>query len=127
MVGAGITSVQSYGWDTMGLACSMLEQARRAAAYAGSPEGGGKCIDLILALLDGASGSADPAFAAHTGPIQFWATAWWQRWFDPAQLQQAFAGATAKLQSAKGSCWNSVAGPTAGSACVHGGCAQHVP
>ena len=30
MVGVGVTSVQSYGWGTMGMSDTMLEQARQA-------------------------------------------------------------------------------------------------
>ena len=87
MVGVAVTSVQSYGWDTMGMSDTMLEQARQAIAYAGSPEGGGKNVDLILALLDGASGTADPAFAAHIPPMRHLAFAVWEAWDDERAIE----------------------------------------
>ena len=55
-----------YGADTQGVADTMLEKTRRAAANAAAPEAGGKNYDLVLLALDGSRGVLDPAFMAIT-------------------------------------------------------------
>ena len=42
-----------------------------------------------------------------------WATAWWQNWFEPKVLQQAFEQASIKLAASDRSWWGSTAGPVA--------------
>ena len=62
--------------------------------------------------LDGQDGTMDPAFDAHVGPLKFWALAWWEGWFPPEQLEEAFSQASCKLAEAKDSWWPRVTGPT---------------
>ncbi len=61
-------------------------------------------------------GHADPALAAHLGPIRSWVEAVWNRWLPTAALRQIFPQAVAKLRQARDA-WAQVHGPAA--ACVH--------
>ena len=81
-------------------------------ASAASTKTGGQNPDIVLHLLDGLTGSMDPAFMAHCCPIQFWALAHWETWFQHATLARAFSEAALKLGEAKGSWWSSATGPT---------------
>ena len=49
-------------------------------ARAASPQAGGKSPDIILWMLDGQSGTLDPAFNAHVCPLMYWALANYQAW-----------------------------------------------
>ena len=82
-----------------------------AAARACSAMAGGKCIDLVWAAIDGASGVADPAFEAHDGPIKYWATAFWECWFSVPLLTEAIERAMEKLKVTRKSIWGRVTGP----------------
>ena len=70
-------------------------------------------------MHDVAGSRLDPAFDAHTLPIQFYALAWWETWLEPDQLKQHFTTAWYKLAAAEWR-WNQVTGPvTAVLATVH--------
>ena len=66
-----------YSVESIGISCSALHAVRSTAATASAAKAGGKNIDLIWATLDGTSGTADPAFEAHSGPIKYWALSFW--------------------------------------------------
>jgi len=95
----------------MGVSDSTLRIARAAVAAAIAPETGGKSPDLVLLVQDMAGGTVDPAFAAHTLPIQQWASAWWQRWQAPTRLNRSFKIAVRKLRAANRTVWDVVSGP----------------
>ena len=59
-----------YSVESIGISCSALHAVRATAATASAAKAGGKNIDLVWATLDGASGTADPAFDAYTGPVK---------------------------------------------------------
>ena len=65
--------------------------------------------------MDGASGTLDPAFESHLSPLKHWATAWWEQWRTPAELEEAFQFAGLKLGrvAEDRSPWSRVTGPTA--------------
>ena len=90
---------------------STLAEARRVTAKAAAPEGGGKDPNLVLHILDGVSGTLDPAFDTHALPLVRYATAWWEKWQDRELLAAAFHKSVAKLASAKRSHWDVVTGP----------------
>jgi hypothetical protein len=93
---------------------SHLDEARRTVARAAAPEGGGKDPNLVLMVIDGTTGTLDPAFDAHVLPIYRWAQAWFKGWQSQSSLTQSFEQAVAKIQKTKGSWWGIAAGPTAG-------------
>ena len=113
MVRTGGLPAIMYGCEVFGLADSALKVARAKVARAATPQAGGKNPDLALLTIDGPNGTVDPAFEAHGAPLRHWALAWWEGWFAPTQLREAFTGASLKIAAAKGSCWQVVAGPTA--------------
>ena len=80
-----------YGCETMGVSDSALSTTRSKVAVAAAPHAGGKNPDLTLLVLDGSSGTLDPAFDAHIGPVKYWALAWWESWFDSSWLSEAFS------------------------------------
>ena len=45
-------------------------------------------VGLRFFLADGAQGTIDPAFVAHSSPITMWAHAWWSEWDDADQLDR---------------------------------------
>ena len=53
-----------------------------AVAMTSTADTSGRNIEPILALLDGAAGTADPAFSAHILPTRHLATAIWEKWVD---------------------------------------------
>ena len=91
---------------------STLLEARRITAKAAAPEGGGKDPNLVLYILDGVSGTLDPAFDAHILPLIRYAHAWWEKWQDRELLTSAFHSSVAKLAAAKRSYWDVATGPT---------------
>ena len=100
-----------YGVETIGVSDSTLTSMRSSVASAVAYDAGGKNPDIVLLTCDGPTGKVDPAFLAHSYPVQYWALAWWEKWFMPDQLQEAFAEAATKLAKAKGSWWSVAAGP----------------
>ena len=109
---AGILAVM-YGCEIFGVSDTSLHTTRSRRAAAAAPKAGGKNPDLSLLGLDGQNGTLDPAFEAHVSPLKHWALAWWEAWFDQESMASAFSAAALKLAAAKGSEWQSVAGPTA--------------
>ena len=75
-----------YGSEILGVADTVLHANRTAVVNAAMPAAQGRSIDLSLMLLDGARGTADPAFAAHVLPIKTLAIAYWERWDEPGKL-----------------------------------------
>ena len=83
-----------------------LTTTRGRVAAAAAPEAGGKNPDRTLYALDGSDGTLDPAFEAHSGPLKYWALAWWEQWFNTEQLTTAFTQASLKLDTGRQSWWN---------------------
>jgi hypothetical protein len=70
-----------YGCESFGIADTVLETTRSKFARAAAPDTGGKNPLLSLIAIDGEAGALDPAFEAHAGPVQHWATAVYDSWF----------------------------------------------
>ena len=90
----------AYGEFATGLAPNLLLEQRRTVAAASAPPGGtsGQNIDLVLTLADGSSkGRADPAYAAHTLVIGFWAMNIWNTWIAAERLEAALAATKARM------------------------------
>jgi len=102
-----------YGCETMGVSDSALSTTRSKVAVAAAPHAGGKNPDLTLLVLDGSSGTLDPAFDAHIGPVRYWALAWWKSWFDSSWLSEAFLGVNTRLSTRRSSWWSVTSGPVA--------------
>ena len=100
-----------YSNENYGLSDTALHSSRTSVAAAASSATCGKHPDIILYILDGASGKLDPAFDANAGPFKFWALAVWQEWFPTSVLQTALERAKARLDKTRGSVWSPVAGP----------------
>ena len=111
----GGIAAMTYGQAVMGVAPSVLLGQRRAAAAAASPATGvgGQSLDLALLVADEtAVGKADPAYAAHTGPIGEWAQAVWESWLPLAALNRLVSSAQRRLGHARQP-WSIVRGPGA--------------
>ncbi len=63
-------------------------------------------------VIDGSSGTLDPAFDAHVLPIVRYAYAWWESWQPAHPLTKAFGDAYSRL-IAKNMSWGVVNGPIA--------------
>ena len=100
-----------YSVERIGISCSALHAVRSTAATASAAKAGGKNIDLVWATLDGASGTADPAFEAHSGPIKYRALSFWEGWFPFADNEKTLEMAKQKLKGTKRSLWAKVTGP----------------
>jgi len=84
---AGVNSLQMiraagppailYGAETIGVADTTLNSMRSAIAAAVTYQAGGKNPDAALLTADGPYGTLDPAFLAHSYPLQYWALDWW--------------------------------------------------
>ena len=112
IVRAAGTPAVTYGVEVTGMADTHLDQARRAIARASAPEGGGKDLNLVLYILDGPSGTCDPAFDAHVLPLVRYASAWWENWQPADVITRAFRQAYSRMSNRKGA-WGSVNGPLA--------------
>ncbi len=105
----------TYGQAVMGVATSTLRQQRQCAAAAAAPANGtcGQSLDLALVVADeSVTGKADPAFAAHAGPIGEWAQAVWEHWLPTRALMRLVASAKRRLDKAARP-WSVVRGPGA--------------
>ena len=112
MVRSAGTPAVMYGCEIFGLSDSALYLARSKIANAASAPGAGKNVELQLHLLDGQSGTLDPAFDAHANPVLLWCMAIWHAWFTVQQMATAFTQASLKLARGKSdSGWNLVTGP----------------
>ena len=111
MARAAATPAITYGVECMGVSNTQLFASRVQVAAAASPQAAGKNPDCILAVLDGGSGTLDPAFDAHCQVIRHWAEAWWTGWVDPELLKCAMVLGRAKLAKYSSSSWHTVAGP----------------
>jgi len=100
-----------YAVECIGVSCAAIQKIRVAAARACSAKAGGKNVDLVWAAVDGNTGTADPAFEAHAGPMKYWALAFWESWFDDAELVKALTDARQKLNVKGKSIWGRVTGP----------------
>ena len=111
----GGVAALSYGEFATGVSPSMLLQQRRAVAACTSRSAGfgGQCLDRALLVADGARhGHADPAHAAHSLPIGYWAQAIWSSWFPRAMLKRSL-GAVAKRTAKVRHPWSIANGPSA--------------
>ena len=113
MVQATGASAMLYGVDGIGVSDTMLQHARTAAARAAAPQAGGKNTDSVFHAIDGAAGTADPAFNAHVLPIKQWTQGIWDHTYTHEELTQATRFARPKVAHAKGSPWAVVTGPAA--------------
>ena len=113
MTRAAGTPLITYGADIAGMANTHLLNARRTIAKAIAPEAGGKNFELVLYLADGANGTCDPAFAAHTLPMFMWAMAHWDKWTPTAHMHTTLLAARDRVVSAGTAKWNRVTGPAA--------------
>ena len=104
------TSAITYGAEVAGMSDSHLLQARRLIARASAPEGGGKDPNLVLYVVDGLTGSCDPAFGAHVLPVVRYASAWWEGWQKATAITAAMTRALERMR-AKGHRWACVNGP----------------
>jgi hypothetical protein len=102
-----------YGVEIIGVSDTVLHTIRARFATAASTSAGGKSPDITLWMLDGPGGTLDPAFMAHAEPMKLWVTAWWERWFAPEMMHQAFAEASIKPAASDRSWWGRTAGPVA--------------
>ena len=100
-----------YSVECFGISCAALQAVRSKAAVASSAKAGGKNVDMVWAVIDGASGTADPAFEAHCGPVKYWALEWWENWFPHQDIESVLEKAKAKLDVNGKSVWARVAGP----------------
>ena len=100
-----------YGVEIAGVADSLLHFARTAAAHAASAEAGGKNVDRVLYVVDGAAGTIDPGFSAHAVPLKAWAAAWWEQWVPHEALENTFWQARQALRCGSGAAWSKVIGP----------------
>ena len=66
----------------------MLLSMRRITAKICVGTAEGKSPIRSLYAADGALGTIDPAFVAHSSPITMWAHAWWSEWDDADQLDR---------------------------------------
>ena len=109
----GGIAAMTYGQAIMGVSPSMLLRQRRAAAAAAAPSTGacGQSLDLALVIADEA-GKADPAFAAHAGPIGEWSQAIWEQWMPLRALERLATSARGRLERAVRP-WSVVRGPGA--------------
>ncbi len=73
MVRAVAAPSMLYAVECIGISCTALQRVRGVVVTACFATVGGKDVDLVWALIDGASGTADPTFDAHNGPIKYWA------------------------------------------------------
>ena len=111
MARAAGTPMFLYSNECYGLSDTALHTSRSSVASAAANATYGKQLDLVLYVMDGASGKLDPAFDAHTGPFKSWALTVWSDWFPTDVLQLAIDKAKKKLSGAKGSMWAVAAGP----------------
>ena len=96
----------------MGISDTNLHSARSKVASAAAPSAAGKNPTLVLLARDGATGTLDPAFEAHIGPVKHWALATWDRWQPARQMAVAFEAAKIKLGPTTTPDWNLATGPT---------------
>ena len=111
----GACASMTFGQSIMGVATSHLLAQRRAAAAAAATTHGtcGQNLDLALLLADGSpTGKADPAYAAHSGPIGQWAMAVWDQRLPADALLALVAKAKFRLGKAKNP-WAVCTGPGA--------------
>ena len=109
-----------YGCECFGVSDTNLEKARGKIVKAAAPEACGKNPEIAMVALDGETGTIDPAFPAHVGPVQHWANAVYDKWFSQASLSSTFKAADDKLSKVTGNTWSNVFGPaTAVVATVH--------
>ena len=112
MTRAKTTAGVMYGADVQGIADSLLKAQTSTVARMAAPEGGGKNPTKTLYVLDGASGTLDPAFDAHALLVKHWAAAWWDDWVCKKALRATFCNVRDKFSSGNES-WQKVAGPMA--------------
>ena len=92
------TPMMLYGVDVNGISDAKLSGARKSAAAAISPDGGGRNFDVALHVAAAEGREADPALLAHTSPLTRWVTAWWEQWVPSEALQQAMAAAIKRFE-----------------------------
>ena len=100
-----------YGIENIGISDSALHTVRITASAANSTDTAGKSPDVCLALTDGACGTADPAFEAHSNPLKYWSLAFWENWFCHDALLTTLRLARKRSQQHKPTEWNWVRGP----------------
>ena len=107
---AGLPAI-AYGYDVHGCADTTLLNATRAVTSAVMPPTAVKNPTLAMSVTTAICEDADPAMLAHTMPLKGWATAWWEQWARPDQMNYAFASAAERVGLTSKSCWQKVRGP----------------
>ena len=86
MAQASAPSSMTYGGECVGIADTMLHHMRSVTAKTCVGPTAGKSVGRSLYAVDGASGTTDPAFMAHMGPMVAWANVWWELWAQPKDI-----------------------------------------
>ena len=103
----------TFGQRALGVSNSLLHQQRSASAACTCVTNAGADLDITLLLADNKTcGAADPAYEAHIGVIQHWATAVWETWAPRAMLDYTIKNASIRLSRVK-HVWSHVFGPAA--------------
>ncbi len=113
MARAAATPAISYGVDVIGMADSIVNDARSLVCRTATPPTKGRSVDIALWALDGGNGTLDPMFDVSLLGLRHWCFAWWEGWFKPDILRQAFALAQDAIDLSSKTLWNKVAGPVA--------------
>ena len=109
-----------HGYQTIGVAPSVLLHQRWAVNRAAAPANGlgGQELEFAMMFADGTKkGKADPAFEAHTGVVSHWAQAIWNKWLPLHDLQASLDDAKARTAGAAQP-WRVVYGPAAALVCT---------
>ena len=78
-----------YSVETSGISNTGLHTVRVATGLAACAKARAKNPDIALLLLDGNSGTLDPAFDTHTNPIKYCALSVWERLYGDDDSAEA--------------------------------------
>ena len=113
LLATGGNAATEYGQECFGVADYFLLQMRRNVAAVIGGGTAGKDHNLALIAAEASWGHrADPAFAAHEGPIVAWARAMWECWLPQKMMHCMVRRARVALVKARRP-WSSVKGPGA--------------
>ena len=98
-----------YSVETVGLSDTALHNTRASFATTAAAKASGKNIEFTLYVMDGPSGTSEPAFDSYVNPAKFWALAVWESWFSTSELDETLQLARKRINNCKGSMWSVVA------------------